>query len=202
MAAPNSSNVSAMKPLSTGGVLVAPYGTTLPAEETPSGSVTIDSGFTALGYMDQDANVSVSEEVSSNDQNAWGGDLVLTVTSTRTESFSFKAIEQNVTAWKLRYGKDNVSGTDANAYIKHDGASFEEYVSVIIAEKLGDGRVHITVFPKGVLSSADAIDHSDSSGYGYGMTFKALAYSGSKTSYELYYTPTSVTTTTTTTTTA
>ena len=199
MAAPNSSKVSAMKPLSTGGVLVAPFGTTLPTEATPTGAVTISSQFTALGYMDKDANVSVSEDVSSSDQNAWGGDLVLTVSSSRTETFSFKAIEQNITTWKLRYGSDNVSGDDANALIVHDGASFSEYWSVIIAEKLGDGRVHITVFPKGVLSSADAIEHSDSSGYGYGMTFKALAYSGSKTSYELYYTPEQVTTTTTTT---
>ena len=196
MAAPNSSNVSAMKPLSTGGVLVAPYGTTLPTEATPSGNVNIDSSFVALGYMDQDSNVSVSEEVSSNDQNAWGGDLVLTVSSTRTETFSFKAIEQTMAAWKLRYGSNNVSGADANAYISHDGASFDEHWSVIVAEKLGDGRVHLQVFPKAVLSTVGAIEHSDSAGYGYGMTFKALAYSGSKTSYELYYTPTSVTTTT------
>lgn len=198
MAAPNSSNVSAMKPLATGGVLVAPYGTTLPTEATPSGTVNINGSFTALGYMDQDSNVSVSEDVSSSDQNAWGGDLVLTVASTRTETFSFKAIEQNITTWKLRFGSNNVSGTDANAYISHDGASFSEYWSVIVAEKLGDGRVHLQVFPKAVLNSADPIGHSDSEGYGYGMTFKALAYSGSKTSYELYYTPSSATTTTTT----
>ena len=201
MANPDASKVSAMKPLSTGGVLVAPYGSTLPAETAPSGSVSIDSAFVALGYIDQDSNVSSSEERGSEDSYAWGGALVMNVATTRKETYAFKPIEQNVAVWKLRYGSSNVSGTDANASIIHDGASFDEYHSIIIAEKLGDGRVHLTIIPKAKLESADAIDHSDSAAYGYGMTFTALAYSGEKTSYELYYTPESATTTTTTTTT-
>lgn len=198
MANPDASKVSAMKPLSTGGVLVAPYGTTLPTEETPSGSVTINGAFTALGYIDQDAAPSSSEERGSEDSYAWGGALVMNVATTRKETYAFKPIEQNLAVWKLRYGSSNVSGTDANALIVHDGASFDEYHSVIIAEKLGDGRVHLTVIPKAKLESADDIAHSDSSAYGYGMTFTALAYDGDKTSYELYYTPVSVATTTTT----
>lgn len=202
MAAPDSTKVSAMKPLATGGVLVAPYkedGSNLPSE-TPSGPVTLDSSFEALGYMAQDSNVSNSEEASSTDANAWGGALVLTVSSTRKETYAFKPIEQTLAAWKLRYGSSNVSGTDENAVIVHDGASFDEYHSIVIAEKLGDGRVHLTVVPKAKLESADAIEHSDSNPYGYGMTFVALTYSGNKTSYEIYYTPSDASTTTTTTT--
>lgn len=188
MAAPDASKVSAMKPLTTGGVLVAPFGTTLPSENTPSGSVTIPSAFVALGYMSKDDNVTHSEEMDSEDIHAWGGALVLSVSSERKETYAFTPIEQNITVWKLRYGTSNVSGTDANASIVHDGASFEEYHSIIIAERLSDGRIHLIVIPKAKLESADDNEHADDDAYGYGMTFTALAYSGEKTSYELYYT--------------
>lgn len=188
MANPDASKVSAMKPLTTGGVLVAPFGTALPPETAPSGSVTINEAFVALGYMSQDDNVTNSEEMDSEDIHAWGGALVLSVSSERKETYSFTPIEQNLTVWKLRYGASNVNGTDANASIIHDGASFEEHHSIIIAEKLGDGRVHLTVIPKAKLESADDNEHADDDAYGYGMTFTALAYSGDKTSYELYYT--------------
>lgn len=190
MAAPNSSNVSAMKPLSTGGVLVAPFGTDLPPEEVPSGSVTIDEAFVALGYMEQDAGVTNAEEANIEEQNAWGGDLVMTVSATRKETYAFKAIEQNLEAWKLRYGSSNVKGTTtANAVVVHDGSAYDELVSIIIAEKLMDGRVHLSAIPKAKLESADDVEHSDSSALGYGMTFTALSYEGKKTSYDIYYTP-------------
>lgn len=190
MAAPNASNVSAMKPLATGGVLVAPYGTDLPPETAPSGSVSINEAFVALGYMDQDDNVTNAEDVSSEDKYAWGGDHVLNVVNTRKETYSFKAIEQAVDAWKLRYGANNVIGTTANGVVIHDGASYDEYVSIIVAEKMGDGRIHLGVIPKAKLESASDVEHSDSDALGYPMTFTALAYSGSKTSYDIYYTPT------------
>lgn len=189
MANPDATKVSAMKPLATGGVLVAPFGTALPPETAPSGSVTINEAFIALGYLDQDDNVSNGEEIDSENIEAWGGATVLTVTTSRKETYSFKPIEQNIAVWKLRYGANNVIGTDANGVIIHDGASFDEFVSIIIAEKLNDGRVHLTVIPKAKLDSADDVEHADDAAYGYGMSFVALAYSGDKTSYEIYYTP-------------
>lgn len=188
MAAPNSTNVSTMKPLATGGVLVAPYGTTLPSKATPTGAVTLDQAFTAIGYMDQDSNVTNHEETSANDLYAWGGDLVLNVASTRKETYAFRAIEQNVQAWKLRYGSANVSGTDANALIKHNGGAYDEYHSIAIAEKLTDGRIHLTVIPKAKLEEAGDIAHSDSAAYGYEMTFTAIVDGDGDSSYELYYT--------------
>ena len=197
MANPDATKVSAMKPLATGGVLVAPYGTSLPSESTPSGSVSINDAFIALGYLDQDENVTNGEETDSTDIEAWGGTTVLSVTTSRKETYSFKPIEQNINVWKLRYGASNVTGTDANGVIVHDGASFNEYVSIIIAEKLNDGRIHLTVIPKAKLDSADDVEHADDAAYGYGMSFIALAYSGDKTSYEIYYTPAGTTTTTT-----
>lgn len=198
MTSPDSTKVSSMKPLSTGGVLVAPHGTTLPPETAPTGSITLDSAFVALGYMEQGANVNNAENRESSDVSAWGGVLVTNITTSRKETYAFKPIEQNVAVWKLRYGSDNVSGDDANASIVHDGSAYDEFHSIIIAEKLGDGRVHLTVIPKAKLDSAEDISHSDSNPYGYGMTFAAIAYDGNKTSYELYYTPEDATTTTTT----
>jgi hypothetical protein len=190
MGAPNKANVSEMKPLATGGVLIAPIGTTLPPETAPSGSVSIDPAFEAIGYLDQDENVTNGEERDSEDIEAWGGAIVLTVTTSRKETFSFKPIEQTVANWKLRFGQNNVTGNDANAVIVHDGAAYNEAVSMIVAEKLRDGRVHLTVIPKAQLDSGEDLEHSDSDAFGYGMSFVALAYDGDKTSYELYYTPT------------
>lgn len=189
MANPDATKVSAAKPLATGGVLVAPYGTALPAETAPSGAVTIDEAFVALGYMAQDDNVSNAEEVNSADEYAWGGDLVLNVSTTRKETYSFKALEHNLQVWKLRYGDAAVSGTDANASVIHDGSSFDGFHSIIVARKLSDGRVKLTVVPKAKLESVDDVENPDDSAGGYGMTFAALAYDGSKTSYDLIYTP-------------
>jgi len=202
MANPDSSKVSAMKPLATGGVLVAPYGTDLPSDkQAPDGNVTIDPAFVALGYMSQDSNVSNAEENSTKDFAAWGGAIVVTQTTSRKETYSFKPIEQNVAVWRLRYGTENVIGDDENAVVVHDGASFNEMHSIIIAEKLRDGRVHLSVIPKAQLGSTDEVPHSDSDPLGYGMKFTAIAYEGEKTSYDVYYTPDDVHTTTTTTTT-
>lgn len=203
---PDSTKVSAMKPLATGGVLVAPYVagdmSYLPSDSVaPQGNVELDSSFVPLGFMDRDANVSNSEETSSEDLNAWGGALVMTTPGTRKETYSFTAIEQNARVWKLRYGDSSVVGDDANAVVKHDGSSFDGYHSIITAEKLGDGRIHLSVIPKAQLSEADTINHPDNTALMYPMTFTALDYDGAgTTSYDVYYTPTSVTTTSVTTT--
>ena len=99
-------NVSAAKPAVGGAVSVGALNATLPT----STSSTL-TGFTALGYISEDGlthnNTPESEEIK-----AWGGDIVLTPFTGKTDTFTFTLIEAlNVEVLKVIYGSSNVTGT-------------------------------------------------------------------------------------------
>ena len=66
-----STNVSTGKPKISGGVWVAPSGTSLPTDAT-----TELSGFTCLGYVSEDG-VENSNDMDVAEIKAWGGSIVL-----------------------------------------------------------------------------------------------------------------------------
>lgn len=186
------SKVTTGKPLATGGVLVAPRGTALPAKGTaPTGDVVLDKAFIAIGYVDSDDGYKQSEDNSTTDITAWGGDTVLTVVTTHKETHSFTPIEQNINVWRLRYGTANVTGADGAAVVRHNRSAFDEHWSVIVAEQLADGRVCLHVVPDAKLDEVDDEEHSDDAASRYPMTFVGLPDEDGDTSYDVYYTPTS-----------
>ncbi len=79
-------NVSAGKPKPTGAIWVAPLGTALPTDTTDE-----LVGFECLGYCSDDG-LTNSTNLESETIKAWGGDTVLTIQTSKEDTFGFKLI--------------------------------------------------------------------------------------------------------------
>lgn len=101
-------NVTAAKPKTGGGVYVGAYGSTAPIDA----STALDAAFKCLGYVSEDG-LSNANSISVSDVKAWGGDIVNSLLSEKTDTFSFKLIENlNSDVLKTVYGTANVSVND------------------------------------------------------------------------------------------
>ena len=107
--ADNVGQTIAPSPRITGSVLYAPVGTPLPT----SSYATLNSGFTDLGYVDENG-LKQKEDRSNTDVFVWGGDLLGTLQEKYSRTMSFKLyqfLDSNVLA--AGYGHNNVSVTYA-----------------------------------------------------------------------------------------
>ena len=103
----NTNYVTVAKPKVSGSISRAPLGTTLPSDATTE----LDSAFASLGYVSEDG-VTNSNTMTSENIKAWGGDIVYTSETEKTDTFSFKLIEAlNPDVLKSVYGDNNVTGT-------------------------------------------------------------------------------------------
>lgn len=107
--AQTASNAFVAKPLATGGVLVAPVGTSLPTNE----STNPNASFVAVGYITEDG-VTRTEDRNTDTKPAWGGDTIATTAGAFTTQFKFAMAEYlNPVAQAAIYGDTNVSTTAA-----------------------------------------------------------------------------------------
>ncbi len=113
--AQTASNVAAASPVATGGVLIAPLGSTLPTNATSS----LDAAFIPLGYVSEDGIGDGSDAASIEDVFAWGGDQVATLQSTGSiQRYTAKLIELfNEDVANFLYGDANVTPTAATVSV-------------------------------------------------------------------------------------
>lgn len=111
---PNSSaNVVAGSPLATGGVLIGPLSTAAPTSAKGS----LAAGFVGAGYIGEDGLTETNERSSDNIR-AWGGDTVKVVQTEHDISYSFMFLETlNSDVLKAVYGDSNVTTTASVAAI-------------------------------------------------------------------------------------
>ena len=173
-------NVSTGKPKVTGGIYRAPLGTTLPTDATTA----LGAYFTSLGYIAQ-GGVTHKIALESGEYRAWGGDLVLAYTNSRTNTFAFGLIEVlNKTTYETIYGPGAVSGSlSAGISVSADGSDPTEYVYVIELA-LRDGAVKRIVIPDGKLTEIGDIVYQDSDAINYPVTLTAQVDSSGKSHYE------------------
>ena len=99
-------NVSAVKPRVAGCVFRAPLGTTLPTDATTA----LAAAFKDMGYISDDG-ITESNARESDDVVAYGGDVVASLQTSKTDTWQMTFIEvKNADMLKAMYGDTNVTG--------------------------------------------------------------------------------------------
>lgn len=174
------SNVTAAKPKVGGGIYSAPLGTALPTDATTD----LNKAFKNLGYVSEDG-VTNSDERSTDDIKAWGGDTVNTVQTEKKDTFKYTLIEAlNIDVLKEVYGDSNVSGTLATGItIKSNSKELEAH-SIVIETVLTDNALKRIVLPNAKVTEVGEITYGDSDNVGYETTVTCYPDSDGNTHYE------------------
>lgn len=176
----NVNNVSVGKPQIGGSIYVAPLGTTLPTDA----NTTLNEAFKQMGYASEDGIVNNNSPESTNIK-AWGGDTVLTVQSSKEDTYQFTLIEVlNVDVLKFVYGSTNVTGDLNNGIEIHANSKDSEICSIVIDMELTQGVLKRVVIPKAKISEVGEISYTDEDAIGYQTTVAALPDSDGYTHHE------------------
>jgi hypothetical protein len=168
------SNVVAGKPLSTGGILIAPTGTALPSNTSTAPNVL----FVSAGYIGEDG-VTENNGRSIEKIRAWGGDTVKVTQTEHTLTYQFTFIESlNTDVLKTVYGSANVTTTAATAStgtlqaikINSDVLPHKSYIFEI---KDGDAKIRIAV-PDGQITEIGETTYSDAAAIAYQVTLECF----------------------------
>lgn len=175
-----SNNVTAAKPKVGGAIYAAPVGTTLPTDVTTA----LDAAFKELGYVSEDG-VTNSNSPESDVVKAWGGDTVLTLLTSKDDTFAFTLIEVlNLDVLKLVYGETNVTGSlAAGVTITANSKELEDHALVIDMVMKG-GVLKRVVIPQAKVSEIGGIVYSDSDAVGYETTLRCYNDAAGNTHYE------------------
>lgn len=175
----NSANVTAGKPRIGGGIYIAPAGTTLPTDAKTA----LSGDFLALGYVSEDGVVNSNSPESENIK-AWGGDNVLTIMTSREDTFTFTLIEvMNINVLKLVYGDDNVTGAlSTGITVTANNGDLESHV-IVIDTILKGGVMQRTVIPAGTVSEVGDITYKDDEAVGFETTVSCEADASGNTHY-------------------
>ena len=164
-------NVSTGKPKVTGGIYRAPLGTTLPTDATTA----LDAAFKSFGYI-AEGGVTNANSPESDVYRAWGGDVVLSYITEKTDTFAFGLIEVlNPETYKAVYGDANVSGTLATGITVRANSKEMEDGIYVIELALRDGAIKRIVIPDGKVSEIGDIVYEDASAISYPITITAQA---------------------------
>lgn len=173
-------NVSFGKPKSTGAVFVAPAGTPLPT----NGHVALNAAFKGLGYVSEDGLVN-SVETSTEEVNAWGGDLVLVGQTTFKETFTVNLIETNADALKVYYGSDNVVVEGNGSITVTQNSEMLPNVVVVFELVMTGGRIKRIVVPNAQIADRSGeITYVDGEAVTYPAVFVAYPDSNGDTHTE------------------
>ena len=183
----NAANVTTGKPRVAGAVYRAPLGTTIPTDA----STALDTAFAELGFVSEDGVANNNSQESDNIK-AWGGQVVLVVTTEKPDEWTMTLIEaMNVEVLKTVYGDDNVTeNTQAGTItVKATAAELAASIYVIEVVMKGGAKKRI-VIPLGVPKELGEITYRDDEAVGYELTLSALPDTTGTTHYEYIQIPT------------
>lgn len=159
------------KPKIGGGVFRAPAGTTLPTDA----STALDAAFVNMGYVSDDGVVN-SKTRENTEVNAWGGDKVRDLQTSKTDTFQMTFIEaRNTEVLKAVHGNDNVTEANDMITIRENSAELDRAVWVI-DEIMNDGYIKRTVIPDGKVTEVGDVTHKDDELLGYQVTISAYPF--------------------------
>lgn len=184
MATPSAGNVSVAKPHGEGGAYAggfwyAPAGTVVPTDATTPLPETFVSG----GYLSDDG-ITNSRDRDDVTVNAFGGDLVLSATSSVTETVQFGLLETTYDALALVYGTNNVTkDTSGNITVKHNAKDPAHIVGVVELALTGD-RVKRIVLPDAQVGDVDDVEYQDGEAITYTPTLSCYPDAAGNFAYE------------------
>lgn len=173
-------NVTTGKPKTGGAIFYAPTGSTLPTDAVTA----LDVAFVSLGYISEDG-LSNENSPESDEINAWGGDVVYSYQTSRSDTFSFKMIESlNPDVLKVVYGDANVTGALATGLTVTANSNDLTEHAWVVEMVLRGGVVKRVVIPNGKVTEIAEITYADNEAVGYEVTISATPDSAGNTHYE------------------
>lgn len=179
MAQNNTNLVTVGKAASTGAVFSAPAGTALPTDATNNKN----EAFVNLGFVG-DGGLTNTVETDTEDIKAWGGDTVLTVRTSRKETFGFTLIQSlDADVLKEVYGQGNVTASGEAITVKHNATPLGRRSWCFEMLMTGDRRKRIVV-PDGEITEVGDVSYVDGEPVGFEVTLSAFPDADGNTAYE------------------
>lgn len=173
-------NVSVGKPATAGSIYVAPLGTTLPTDTVTA----LDAAFKSLGFVSEDG-VTNSNSMETDDIKEWGGATVLSLQTSKDDTFQFTLIEAlNEDVLKTVYGASNILGTLAAGLTVKANAKDPVQYSWAIEMVLRGGVAKRIIIPAASITELGDIAYTTSDAIGYEVTLTATPDSAGNTHYE------------------
>jgi hypothetical protein len=167
----DASKVAVGKPKIAGAIFRAPLGTALPVDVATE----LSADYKTLGYISEDG-VTNSQARTSSEIKAWGGAIIMTTQTDKTDTFKFVAVEAlNEEVQKMTFGAANVS-TDGNGMTTVRANSNELEAAVYVIELSLNGAYRRIVIPNAKVSATGDIVYKDSDVIGYDTTITALPF--------------------------
>ena len=177
--------VTSAKPKVGGSIYSAPIGTALPTDATTA----LNTAFKCLGYVSDDG-VQNSDDRKTTDIKSWGGDIVNSVQTEKTDTFKYTLIEAlNVDVLKEIYGDSNVTGNlDTGITVKSNSTELGEHV-IVIEMVLRNNVLKRIVLPSAKVTDVGEIKYKDGDNVGYETTVTCFPDDNSNTHYEYIVKP-------------
>nr|DAM40394.1 MAG TPA: tail protein [Caudoviricetes sp.] len=184
MSAPDSSKVSNAKPKGEGGRYAGGlyFGNKDTAEIPTDATSALGDTLTSAGYLSDDG-IKNKRDRKTEDVTAFGGDTVLSVTTSLTETFELGLLETTKDTLAIVYGDDNVTETDEAITVKHNAKDTPRKVYVFELAMTGN-RVKRIVIPDGQVSDVDDVEYKDGEAITYSPTITAFPDDQGNTAYE------------------
>ena len=158
----------------TGAILHAPIGTTLPTlSSITKAAVTIDQAFTGNEYVSEDG-LTLAPSVSTTDIKDWSGATVRKVLESFDGTLSWTMISTNAGAMGVAFGASHVTTSAATATHGAQtrtelGAHLPDSQSWVFLMKDGDARIVIVV-PNGQVTEVGEVTFASNSAVGWQVT--------------------------------